>query len=245
MVRTLVILLTLLPTTVFAFPSGAEVGAWQRELADRPVGEKIAFWAEQFVGTPYDPDVLGEYVRREVIVADDRVDCMYLVFRAVELALGRDTAGSVRIALDKRFAGQGRTEHGKVSNYEDRFQYGEDMIDSGKWGREITAEIGPAVPEPDPRRGIRTPVLRKSDISGAAALLQSGDIIFFINTPERVPRFGMVGHLGIIKKEGTKIYLIHASGQKNKGGIVKKVRLPDYASTMPFMGIRVSRFGKH
>jgi len=63
-----------------------EIQKVQPLLKDRPIGEKIAFWAEKFVGTPYDPDLLGEYVSKEVIVADERVDCMYLTFRAVELA---------------------------------------------------------------------------------------------------------------------------------------------------------------
>jgi hypothetical protein len=52
----------------------------------------------------------------------------------------------------------------------------------------------------------------------------------------------VVGHIGIIKEETGKIYLIHASGRKERGGRVKKVLLRDYLSEMPFAGIRVSRF---
>ncbi|MBI5213849.1 MAG: hypothetical protein HY957_10865, partial [Nitrospirae bacterium] len=67
--------------------SDGEIIALQSKLKNKPVGERIAFWAEKFIGVPYDKDPLGEYVSRTVITADERVDCMYLTFRAVELAL--------------------------------------------------------------------------------------------------------------------------------------------------------------
>ena len=57
--------------------------------------ERIAFWAEQYIDVPYDTDPWGDYVRKNVIVADERVDCMYLTFRSVELALGRITSYNV------------------------------------------------------------------------------------------------------------------------------------------------------
>jgi hypothetical protein len=52
----------------------------------------------------------------------------------------------------------------------------------------------------------------------------------------------IIGHIGIIKREGKSLYLIHASGRKNRGGKVKKVPLAEYAANMPFVGIIVSRF---
>jgi len=64
-----------------------EITTYQSRLKGSPVAHKIAFWAELFIGTPYDTDPLGEYVRRAVVVADERVDCMYLTFRTAELAL--------------------------------------------------------------------------------------------------------------------------------------------------------------
>ena len=60
-----------------------EIREKQGELQGKPVGEKIAFWAERFVGTPYDEDPQGEYVTKATIVADERVDCMYLTFRTM------------------------------------------------------------------------------------------------------------------------------------------------------------------
>ncbi|MDP1758212.1 MAG: hypothetical protein Q8K77_00255, partial [Thermodesulfovibrionales bacterium] len=108
----------------------SEIAVFQKEIADKPIGERIALWAEKFVGTPYDPDPLGEYVTKKAIVADERVDCMYLSFRAVELALSLTPDKAIDIALDKRFITKGKLDsEGNVSNYEDRFQYGEDMLD--------------------------------------------------------------------------------------------------------------------
>ena len=74
--------------------SAEEIANVQPTLEGKPLGEKIAFWAEKFLGTPYDRDPLGEYVTRAAIEADEKVDCMYLTFRAVELALGADARRS-------------------------------------------------------------------------------------------------------------------------------------------------------
>ncbi len=64
-----------LPFSVYPFMSDSEIAVFQKEITNKPVGERIALWAERFVGAPYDPDPLGEYVTKEVIVADERVDC--------------------------------------------------------------------------------------------------------------------------------------------------------------------------
>jgi hypothetical protein len=222
-------------------PDG-QIAALQRRVAGKPVGERIAFWAETFVGTPYDPDPLGEYVRRDVIVADDKVDCMYLTFRAVELAVSGDPDGAIAVALDKRFIARGRVAAGKVLNYGDRFQYGEDMIDSGKWGTEITADLGQTDVMPGIRGRKKVVYLSPENILRNLGRFRSGDIVFFVNTPGRMKRGEIIGHLGILKREGDKVYLIHASGRKNGSGRVKKVLLREYIHSMPFAGIRVSRF---
>jgi len=213
----------------------------------QPIGEKIAFWGERFVGTPYDPDPLGTYVRRKVVVADDRVDCMYLSFRAVELALGHTPEESATIALDKRFLHEGTVDNGEVLNYEDRFQYGEDMIDSGKWGREITAEIGPLSTISGSRGREKVALIPKETLiralrEGKGAALRNGDFIFFVKAPDKREADEIVGHIGIIKIEGETPYLIHASGRKNNGGRVRKVLFFDYVNSMPFVGVRVTRF---
>lgn len=205
-------------------------------------GARIAYWAAQFIGTPYDRDPLGEYVTRKAIVADERVDCMYLVFRSVELAMGSTEKEAEDIALDKRFLTRGVVRDGIVTNYDDRFQYGEDMIDSGKWGREVTAELGDARSVPDSRRQKKVMYAPVASLSHGLAKLKEGDIIFFLKRPAKRIYGEVIGHMGIIKIEGGKTLLVHASGTKKSGGEVKKVDLQQYISKMPYIGAKVTRF---
>lgn len=246
------------PVPVFSFISDTEIASFQKEIAGKPIGERVAFWAENFVGASYDADPLGEYVTRNVIVADERVDCMYLSFRAVELAMSLTPEEAINIALDKRFINKGKLDSsGNVVNYEDRFQYGEDMLDSGRWGREITGELGELTEIQGSRGKEKVKIIAKDvllkRVKGSKgpkdSKLKSGDLMFFIKAVEKRKVGEIVGHIGIIKidqraesKEQKEIYLIHAGGVKNKGGEVKKVRLSDYISSMPFIGVRVSRF---
>lgn len=235
-------LLSLCPAPVAAFMSDEDIARYQLVTRDWPVGDRIAFWAGQFIDTPYDPDPLGCYVRERVIVSDEKVDCMYLAFRAVELALAGGPEEAQRIALEKRFIGRGVVQEGLVSNYDTRFQYGEDMLDSGKWGREITATLGNPEQIPGTRGRDTVPYLSARDAAKSAERLQNGDTVFFVRNPAKRISDEVIGHIGIIKKEANKTYLIHASGLKNKGGKVKKTLLTDYLKTMPFIGIRVNRF---
>jgi hypothetical protein len=234
-----------LSSSLLAF-TDADIGSYQKEISDRPVGERIALWAERFVGTPYDPDPRGAYVTRGVVVADDMVDCMYLTFRSVELAMSHSPEEAIKVALDKRFRKTGIASDGKVLNYEGRFEYGEDMLESGKWGREITKQIGPVTSIIGSRGRERvTMVAREALLPEPAefeARLKSGDIVFFIKDPGKRVAGEIVGHIGIIKREGDADYLIHASGRKGRGGSVKKVFFSEYLTSMPFVGIRVSRF---
>lgn len=223
-----------------------DIALYQREIADRPIGKRIAFWAEKFVDTPYDPDPLGDYVTKKVIVNDALVDCMYLSFRALELALSRTPEEAVEIALDKRFVTRGVMREGRVLNYDERFQYGEDMLDSGKWGKEITSMIGRLSYIKGARGRKEVAIISKDDmlylLREREAPLKDGDFMYFVKFPDRRLGDEIVGHIGIIKKEEEKAFLIHASGKKNKGGIVKKVPLIDYIESMPFAGVRIGRF---
>jgi hypothetical protein len=242
MLRMLVFFLTIYPAFVPASMPVSDMRSFHKEISGRPVGERIALWAERFVGTQYDPDPLGEYVRNRVVVADERVDCMYLTFRAVELALADTPEDAVNVALDMRFIGKGKMRNGKVANYEDRFQYGEDMIDSGKWGREITGELGETLMIEGSRGKGHVRVLPAGRIPESFRFFRSGDIVFFVRDPGARLKDEIVGHIGIIKKEEESIFLIHAGGQKNRGGDVKKILFKDYIDAMPFIGVRVSRF---
>ncbi len=242
----------LLCLIVFLYPalslalSNEEIQKLQSNLEGKTAGEKIAFWTERFVGTPYDKDPQGEYVTRAAIVADERVDCMYLTFRAVELALSHTPDEAVQIALDKRFHSRGIVKDGKVTNYGDRFEYGEDMIQSGKWGKENSSEIGPTIRIRGSRGEEFLEILPSAEIRHGVKKLKSGDLVFFIKSPEKRVVGEIVGHIGIVKVEGNgahkKFYLIHASGTKTRGGVVKKVPLKDYLVKMHFIGVKVTRF---
>jgi hypothetical protein len=219
-----------------------EIQKFQTLLITRPIGERVAFWAEKFIGTPYDKDPLGEYVSRATIVADERVDCMYLTFRAVELAISHTPAEAIQVALEKRFRSKGVLKEGKVANYEDRFEYGEDMIFSGKWGNEITGDIGNSLRISGSRGKDFVDILLPDELCRGLRNLQSGDIVFFIKKPDERKLGEIVGHIGILKVEqDQEAYLIHASGTKEKGGRVKKVLLRDYVSQMSFIGVKITR----
>ncbi len=226
--------------------SDSEIARIQKSFRGKPVGERIASWAERFVGTPYDEDPQGLYVTRAAIVADEKMDCMYLTFRSVELALSDAPEEAVQIALEKRFHTRGRLQDGKVLNYEDRYEYGEDMVASGKWGKEITAALGPLKRIEGTRGKDHWKILPAKQVPGRLKRLKSGDLIFFIKDPKKRTVGESVGHLGIVKveeKAGKKsVYLIHASGSKNKSGAVRKVLLRDYIVKMPFVGVQVTRF---
>jgi len=223
-----------------------EIRQKQGELQGKRVGERIAFWAERFVGTPYDEDPQGVYVSRAVIVADDKVDCLYLTFRTAELALSHTPEEAIQIALQKRFRSRGILKDGRVTNYEDRFEYGEDMIESGKWGKEITSRIGQTIRIQGSRGRDFWEIMPPAELIRRKEKLKSGDLLFFMKFPEKRALDEGVGHTGIAKVEDLRgrkeIYLIHASGLKNKGGAVKKILLEEYISKMPFVGVKVTRF---
>jgi hypothetical protein len=233
----------LLPAPACSF-TNAEVEQGQSIVKRRNIGDRIVFWAEKFVGTPYDKDIQGEYVSKKVIVADERVDCMYFTFRSVELAMSNSPEGAIEAALDKRFRTHGILACGLVANYEDRFEYGEDMIDSGKWGAEVTSLVGKTTNIEGSRGKSEVAILSAKELRSSVSQLKSGDLLFFIKRPVKRVRDEIVGHIGIVKVENTfkEVYLIHAGGTKTKGGAVKKVLLDDYIKTMPYIGARITRF---
>ncbi len=226
-----------------------EIQNSQTSVADQTIGERIAFWAEKFIGTPYDQDPAGEYVTKAAIVVDDRVDCMYLTFRVAELALTRTPEEAVQMALEKRFHSKGILKEGRVVNYNDRFEYGEDMIESGKWGKDVTPEIGKMIRIKGSRGKEVVEVLPPGALLLGLEKLKSGDIIFFATQPEKRKVGEIIGHIGFIEvekktnpSESRDVSLVHASGTKRKGGAVRKILLKDYLSKMSFIGVKITRF---
>jgi len=235
--------------SLYAPMSTDETARLQREMSALPVGERIAFWAESFVGAPYDTDPLGAYVRQEKAVCDTEVDCMYHVFRSVELATSGTPDEAVQRALELRFKTRGVIVDGRITNYAERYEYGEDMVASGKWGEDVSATLGNAGEVAGSRGHDRVIYLPKDELLKPEnyARLKSGDLIFFIKDPARRVVGEIVGHLGVVKAEGGKPFLIHASGSKARegspgGGAVRKVDLLKYLSGMKFIGVVVTRF---
>jgi len=229
--------------------TGEEIQKFQTLLTGKPIGEKIAFWAKKFIGVPYDMDPFGEYVSKATIVSDERVDCMYLTFRAVELALSHTPEEAIQLALERRFHSKGVLQEGHVINYDDRFEYGEDMIESGKWGQEMTSAVGNTMKIKGSRGKDFVEVLSSDALMQGMKSLKSGDLVFFAKKPEKREVGEIIGHMGIIEvteAEGNQrskaVFLIHASGTKGKGGAVKKVLLREYLSKMPFIGVKITRF---
>jgi NlpC/P60 family len=226
-----------------------EIMLAQTRALKLPLGKRIAYWAGRFIGTPYDPDPLGIYVRTNRIIADEKVDCMYHVFRSVELAQSSTPEEAVAKALKLRFISNGKLVDGLVTNYDDRFQYGEDMVVSGKWGTDITATLGKTSSIVGARGRETVDILPKSVLTTRAVekKFQDGDIIYWVKDPKKRIVEEVVGHLSIVRIKSGKVYVIHAAGDKDRitkrgGGSVKEIPFADYINTMRFIGAFVTRF---
>ncbi|MFN4244542.1 MAG: hypothetical protein ACK4F9_00115 [Brevinematia bacterium] len=207
------------------------------------IGDKIVFFAKRFLGIPYDVDPLGIYVRKKVIVYDERVDCMYLIFRSVELAFsdGNDRV-ALDIALDKRFISRGMVSNSMVVNYETRFEYGEDMILSGKWGKPLITNENILEKVFSRRLNRNIFFVPKSKYDCIEQFIKNGSIIFFIKNPKYSKKNEVVGHMGILEKVSNDVFLIHAKGTKNVGGKVVRENMKDYLESTKYIGFVITYF---
>jgi len=229
----------------------AEILYTQNQIASRPLGERIAYWAHRFIGTTYDPDPLGLYVRTNRIEADEKVDCMYHTFRSVELAQSAFPAEAIEKGLSLRFITQGKLEDGLVANYEERYQYGEDMTFSGKWGANITRDLGKTRKIEGSRGRDKVRILPKEELLAEKLQkkLKDGDIIYWVKDPAKRIVGEIVGHLSVVHINANTPHVIHAAGRKKKnwqgtvnGGVVKEIPFTDYVQRMSFIGALVTRF---
>jgi cell wall-associated NlpC family hydrolase len=226
-----------------------EIRIAQAKLAGLPLNKRIVSWAGRFIGTPYDTDPLGLYVSTKRIVADEKVDCMYLTFRSVELAQTSTPDEAIDRALSLRFITKGKLADGLVANYDERLQYGEDMVFGGKWGKNITADLGQNKQIPGSRGKDTVDILPKNVLATRALQkkLRDGDIIYWVKDPKKRVVEEIVAHLAIVHFKSGQPYLIHAAGSKNQwgtsnGGAVKEVPFADYVRSMRFIGALVTRF---
>ena len=209
--------------------------------ANTSVNERLVFYAESFVGTSYDAIPIGKYVQDGVIIDDTSFDCMSHTFRSLELALSNNEEEALENALWVRFLKRGERVGNNVKTYDKRFEYGEDMALSGKFGRLVSYQIGDLEITYSERYKSGVPFIPFKNLK--ISNLQTGDIIYFTKKEERRKVGEIVGHLGIIKNENGLVYLIHASGVKNKGGEVKKVLLENYLKERQniFEGVLITR----
>ena len=138
---------------------------------------------------------------------------------------------------------------GLVQNYGERFEYGEDMVFSGKWGRNITDELGPTTSIKGSRGRDQVTILSKQALGSKKVRkqLQDGDIIYWVKDPKKRVVGEIVAHLSFIHVKDGKPHLIHAAGTKDSAakagsGSVKEVLLSDYLRETRFIGAFVTRF---
>ena len=233
-----------------------------KQAKSNDIGNRIVKYANAFIGIPYDRIPIGLYVKERKLIADNEMDCMYFVFRTISLALAKgDNNKAQEIACDKMFNDKCIFDKkGFVSNYQNRFEYSEDMIASGKWGKSIFNKN-----EMSKMQGSRMYkefyYVKSDDFVGNQKLqkkIKNGDILFLYKYPEKRSKAQeAIGHLGILEvdKKTKNIYFIHASGNKclkdecfkqHNQGAVKKILLNQYLQEKKekFVGIDILRIKK-
>jgi len=245
-----------------AVVSSAVIDTLCHGLESRPLGERVAAWAQWFVDQKkveylYGRDP-GGYVTEGRLCQDFSTDCVLFMCRVTELARSTTAKEAVQFAFGTRFYGASIAkvvaENGRV-NYDDpvHLEYSEDMIKSAIWGADVTADCGAALRDsigslraaPDTVHYVPSDRL-------AYDRLESGDILWFVgdeNEPgakEKRAQGTMVHHLGIVTRDGAEVFLIHPAsrplpGVYEKTGLVK-VPLKTYlAGVRRFKGVVVTR----
>lgn len=227
-----------------------------------PLGDRVAAWARWFLARGdarylYGRDP-GGYVTEGRLCQDFATDCVLFMYRTTELARSSSAREAVQFAFGTRFYGasvdRAVRSDGRV-DYDDpaHLDFSEEMILSGVWGADVTAECGAALRDtvgssrvpPDTLRFLPTAAIDETK-------LKSGDIAWFIGD-ETAPgaadkrREGtMIHHLGIIARDGDRVVLIHPAlhplpGIYEHAGVVE-VPLATYLSRVSrFKGILVTR----
>lgn len=245
------------------FTVAAEDSLLAREQ-DMPTARRVGLWARRFAaasGVRYRFGLAeGGYAADGEIVSDRRQDCVSLLYRTSELARARDHRDAVAWALQTRFAGARLDSligpDGRV-DYDDRrhLDFSLDMIRSGRWGRDVTAELGGAVVDTAGSSRYAPGSFRylpKADFD--LAKLREGDVVWFVldaGHPAarrwREDHGLVVGHIGLIIVEGGEAVLVHAASSDlegfYEGGSVVTVPLASYLERVErFGGVVITRF---
>ncbi len=203
----------------------------------------------------------GGYVAEGELGSGGEYDCVSFMYRTTELARSTDMRDSFSWALRTRFAGAHPDSvvglDGRV-NYDrpEHLDYSLDMIRSGNWGRDITAEVGMAVVD-----SLGTSRYSAGSFAWVPteyldpSSLQAGDIIWLVLNPnDKKARklrqeYGLViGHLGLMSGAGqdNSLRLFHAASKdlpgEYEGGRVVAVDLATYLRRVDrYAGVMVTR----
>ena len=239
----------------------SQIDSLMQTIAGRAVGERIAFWADFFYRQGKAHYLFGldsgGYVKEGRLCDDFQTDCVLFVYRMTELGRSSTAREAVQFAFGTRFYGASVEDailaDGRV-RYEDpsHLDYSEDIFRTGIWGKDETSTVGPT--EPDPGNELFAPdtlfFVRKDKIDEST--LQSGDVVYFVldeTNPKGKEARGegvLISHLGIVKRSGNGVDLIHAAKSPlegiYEGGKVEKVPLRTYLDAIDrFKGIVVTR----
>jgi len=240
----------------------ATIDSLMNTLQGKSVGDRIAFWADTFYRDGHarylfglDP---GGYVTEGRLVDDFQADCVLFLYRTTELGRSSSAREAVQFAFGTRFFGAGVNDailpEGRVRyDHASHLDYSEDILKCGIWGKDVTASVGPAQADTGNERfpAGSLSYVPKDRVNLWA--LKSGDIVFFV-TDEKNPKGAelragkgaLIGHIGIVVRDGDEPYLIHAakSGLAGfyEGGKIEKIPLKAYLDRVDlFKGIDVAR----
>jgi hypothetical protein len=231
--------------------------------ADRPVSWRIGAWARRFLAAPgvsylFGP-AEGGYVAQGRLVLDTRHDCVSLMYRCSELGRSSAAIEALDLALDTRFAGApidsvidaaGRVDYDRPEHLD----FSLDMIRSGHWGEDITADLDEAMLDNTGSSRYEAGSFQYLPTGRVAeADLREGDIAWLVLDPASESgrklrkKYGLViGHLGVVIVEHGEPWLIHAASSGldgyYDGGTIVQVPLAVYlARVEKFSGVVITR----
>lgn len=247
-----------------ALYSAAVIDSLLASEQELPTSRRIGLWARRFLADPESEYYFGlkegGYVAEGLIVCDHRQDCVSFMYRCSELARARDHADAIELALATRFAGgdldslvdeRGRLDYDRPEHLD----YSLDMIRSGHWGRDVTADLDGLIA--DSLGTSRYPAGSFSYVPSSAldtSELREGDLAWLVLNPahESARRLRdkhgiVIGHLGLLIEEEDEIHFVHAASSDlpgaYEGGRVVRVPLQLYLERVDrFCGVMITRF---
>lgn len=196
----------------------------------RPTARRVGDWAWRLAGVGrlgYRFGLADDgYVSEGRLAPGTTYDCISLVYRITELALARDARDALALALSRRFAGAPPesvvTADGRVDyDRPEHLDYSVDMIRSGLWGTDVTAQL----------TGARADSVGSSRYAAGSIVtvpagglrpseLCHGDVVWFVLSAEHPSaaalrrQYGlMIGHAGIVVVNDGEVWLVHAASR--------------------------------